>query len=313
MKSYISNKLLVVFVCISLVSCSHTKSLIDTPDQPPIPEPLKNINIALVLGGGGSKGIAHVGVLKILEENNIPIDLIVGCSAGSAIGALYADYLNADIVKNIVLPVNKWDVLDPSIGDSLRMFVDLKGPIQGYYYENFLIKNLISKNIETLKIPLVVVTTDLFANQLYLLRSGPIAPAVHASSAIPPFFSPVRLYGKLLVDGGVKSPVPVNVAKLYKPKIIIAVDIGAPPPEEPLQNMWDVTYRSIWIFYYELSKKQRVEADIIISPDLRGHGTFEDGKKEELYYAGIQAAEEKIPLIREKMKKFKIPFKRKEK
>ncbi|MBA8666548.1 patatin-like phospholipase family protein [Holosporaceae bacterium 'Namur'] len=293
-------------------ACTQTKLFVQAPKEPPYTPPLKNVNVALVLGGGGSKGIAHLGVLKVFEENNIPIDLIVGCSVGSAVGALYADNPNAEEIKNKLINIKREELLDPSIGDSLQMLVTLKGPIRGYYYQKFLAKNLNTKNIESLKIPFVAVTTDIGTNNLFAIRTGPIVPAVHASSAIPPLFTPVRIYGRTLVDGGVKAPVPVKVAKQYGSKIIIAVDISAPPPKDELGNMLDLTYRAFWIFYYELSRLQAKKADIEIHPNMDGYGTFDDGSKnEELYQAGMDAANKSICDIKRKLEELGIPLKSK--
>ncbi len=118
--------------------------------------------------------------------------------------------------------------------------------------------------------------TNVDDNHMTLLRSGPIAPAVHASAALPPFFSPVRIYRQTLIDGGVLAPVPVQVAKLYKPKVIIAVDISTPPSRERSKNTFELLYRALHMSYYELSRMQSTRADITIQPDLVGYGTFED-------------------------------------
>ncbi len=308
MKSFM--KAFILLVVLVPCSCTRIKPIIHTPDAPPSAPPIENVNVALVLGGGGSKGIAHLGVLKVLEENKIPIDLIVGCSVGSAIGALYSDNPNSDELKEKLIKLKRDDLLDLSIEDSFRALFSLRGPIRGYYYQKFLLDNLKTKDLESLKIPLVVATTDINTNNLYAIRTGPIVPAVHASSAIPPLFAPVRIYGKTLIDGGVKAPVPVKVAKQYGPKIIIAVDIGAPPPKDKLNNMFDLTYRSLWIFYYELSRIQAKNADIEIHPDMNGYGTFDDGSKnEEIYNAGKRAANKVIREIKRRLEELKIPLK----
>jgi NTE family protein len=258
-------------------------------------------DIALVLGGGGTKGMAHLGVLEVLEENKIPIDIIIGTSSGSAVGALYAANPDAKALKKKLMKLSKKDFLDPSIFEGLEMVNALKGPIKGERYERFLDQHLSIKKIEELHIPLVIVTVDITSNQIYLINAGPIVPAVHASSAIPPIFSPVSLYGRTLVDGGVIAPVPVNVAKQYNPKLIIAVDISAPPPKQPVSNMLSLTYRSIWIYYYELARTQSKFADIDIHPKLDGHGTFDDHNKHSAYLEGYKAAEQAIPLIKQKL------------
>ncbi|MFN7038697.1 MAG: patatin-like phospholipase family protein [Alphaproteobacteria bacterium] len=300
--SYIKN-FTFLFVIIFTISCTtYNKPLVHIPATPPNPLPINNVGIALVLGGGGSKGAAHIGVLEVFEKYHIPIDLIVGTSAGSAIGALYADEPNSQSIKNKVLSVKKWDLLDISFIDTIQSLSSLKGPVRGYAYQKFLHDNIKSKNFESLKIPLIAVTTDIEANKEFIIRSGPIAPAINASSAIPPVFSPVKMYDRILVDGGVIAPVPVAIAKEFNPKLTIAVDISAPPDREALTNIGWLTYRSISIFYYELARMQSKLADIEIHPDTDGYGIFEDDKLEELYEAGKRAAEAAIPSILSHMK-----------
>ncbi|ETO20066.1 hypothetical protein RFI_17153 [Reticulomyxa filosa] len=280
-----------VFLLILLIfttSCTPKYIPLNMPDCPPPPPPIENVRVALVLGGGGFKGMAHVGVLEIFERHGIPIDLIVGTSVGSAIGALYADHPNAVDLKNKLMKVKKWEILDLSILNGLRSLFDLIAPIQGLYYENYLRKQLNSKEIEDLNIPLVVVTTDIINNEIYLIRSGPIVPAVHASSAVPPFFSPVKIYHRTLVDGGVLEPVPVTIAKKFNPKVIISIDIASKPETGGLSNMLNLTYKSISLYYYELSRLKCQCSDFDIHPNLEGLGLFDDDKKELLYERGLK-------------------------
>lgn len=269
---------------------------------------MKRPKVVLVLGGGGSKGVSHVGVIEVLEKNRIPVDLIIGTSIGSAVGALYADSMDASSVKNIIMSANKSDLLDFSVWDLAKAPLFVTGPIKGHSYEKFLYKNIQAKSIEELKIPLVIVTTDIFENKAYLIKSGPIVPAVHASSAIPPFFAPVDLYGRTLVDGGVISPLAVKIAKSFKPDVVIAVDISSPPPKGCLKNMPSLVYRASWIYYYELARMEGAFADIDIHPNLEGHGIFEDHQKDALYESGKKAAEEAMPLLIQKLKAAKINF-----
>jgi NTE family protein len=281
----------------------------DTAGQAPAKE-LSNIKIALVLGGGGSKGIAHIGAIEALVENNIPIDLIVGTSAGSAMGAFYADGQSIEEIKQKLMPASKWDVLDPSFSQAMQMFSNPTGILRGRAMKKFIEQNIKAKNLEDLKIPLVVVSADIDTGELYLIRTGLVSAAVNASSAIPGIFAPVKIYNKTLVDGGIIEPVPVRVAKIYQPKMIIAIDITSPAPPTKIYNAFELVYKANWIAYYQLARMQSKLADIDIHPELAGHGIFEDNKKQELFDAGKKAALQQIPSILKKMKELGITIKR---
>lgn len=299
---------LVIGVCYP--GCTHipvaTSLGLNVP--PNLPEELlhKKIGVALVLGGGGAKGLAHVGVLEVLEEEGIPIDLIVGTSSGAAVGAIYSSYVNAKQVKEILFTLGKWDVLDLSITSICRMVIEPSGPISGYNFEKFFIDNLPEQNIEELSIPFASVAVDIETSSPFIIKSGPIAPAVHASAAIPPFFAPVKLYGHTLVDGGVALPVPVSVAQGYNPQLIIAVDISGPPSKGRMGGSIELTYRALEISYYALSRMQSRCADIDIHPDLKGFGLFDDDRNEEIYLKGIEAAKIAIPEIKKKLSELNI-------
>ncbi len=298
-----SKKIALTIIFLWLSACAGPKiARVEPPAVMPPPREIENVQVALVLGGGGAKGIAHLGVLEVLERHNIPLDLIVGTSAGSVVGAMYADYRDSKLLFDNLIKLQKWDLLDFSFLDTLYFFSDLRAPIQGYYMEDFVIKNLTVHNMEDLSIPFVAVATDLENESAFSISSGPIATAVHASSAIPPFFRPVQAYGKLLVDGGVIEPVPVFSALKYNPKMIIAVDISTSGREYVKPNMWDVTLRSMYISYYKLSQWQSHQADILIHPDCTGVGLFDDEHKQHLYNLGRNAAEKLIPEIVAKMK-----------
>lgn len=310
----ITFRLLILFIIALLYSgCTHvpvhTRLGIWVEPNPP-PEPfVQNVNVALVLGGGGAKGLAHVGVLEILEQERIPIDLIIGTSSGAAVGALYASSSNAQYVKSLLLNLKKWDLLDICFFSSFKMFYEASGPISGYPFEKFFLDNIPQRNIEQLPIPFAAVTVDIESGKPFIIKSGPIAPAIHASAAIPPVFCPIKLYGKTLVDGGVALPVPVSVAKDYHPKLIIAVNISAPPTKGCLSSGLDLAYRSLEISYYILAQMQSTCADIVIHPNLQGFGVFDDSNNEAIYQCGLQAAKNAIPIIKEKLLALNIPLK----
>lgn len=263
---------------------------------PPIPAPvvidLPAPCVALVLGGGGSRALAHLGVLEVLEEEGIPIDLIVGCSGGAIIGALYADREDAKYLKNLLFRLRKEDLLD------VHYFDCHFGPIHGKHLHKFLCNHLNCKLFENLKIPFIAVATDLFSGELVLFGSGPIIPAVQASSAIPGIFRPLRAYGRYFVDGSVLNPVPVEVAKSFGAQMIIAVDIGEELSDTPICNFFDVSLRSLHICLLKLSEYSVCGADVLIKPQFADMGLFSDCYNSEIYEKGKQAGLEAIPKIR---------------
>lgn len=271
----------------------------------------KKIGVCLVLGGGGARGTAHIAVLEALEEEGIPIDMIVGSSVGSVIGAFYADSLSAQKVKEKVLPLKMWDFLDVSYVDTICGLIGTTGGVNGESLKNYIRDHVSAKNIEDLKMPLILVTTDIVENELFVIEKGPLASSVHASAALPPVFTPVELHGRILVDGAVLEPVPVSTAKKYSPKMIIAVNIISPPQKGKVDNMVSLAYRSFDNAYCELARLQSKMADVDIQPDLKGFGMFEDHRSFEAYERGREAAQKALPLIRERMAALGIAASRK--
>ncbi len=306
MFNYLKFLLIIPSLIIALEGCSHRINLSnfkfwsnDTATPSPIP---KDINVALVLGGGGARALAHIGVLEVLEENNIPIDLIVGTSAGSVIGALYADNPNAASLKNKMIKLKKGDFLDFSLISLIHSTYSMKGSVNGISTTKFIRDNVSAELFQDFKIPFIAVATDIRTGDAIGLRSGPIGPAILASCAIPGLFTPVTIYDMTLVDGGVSAPLPVQIAKQYKPKIIIAVDISVPVNNKPLNNAFEVVYKSLYITYFHLSQALASQADVLIRPDVMNIGMFDDDRNYELYEAGKEAARAQVKLIKEKLK-----------
>ncbi len=285
------NIFLLGILLLLLCSCETKIDLPENPPPIPVCPPPSCIRVALVLGGGGTKGMSHVGVLAEFEKAGIPIDVIIGCSAGSIVGALYADYPNAYYVQCLLKPLRKWDILD------ISLWYGRYGLVRGGSLRRFLKTHLSCTHFEDLQIPLYVVATDLIAGQLVCINSGPIIPAVHASSAVPLVFSPVYLYQRWLVDGGVADPIPVQVAKKLGAAIIVAVDLSVLLPETCPTNLFGIATRSAEI-KFQLQSDSCIEgADVIIRPELGDMGLFDDRNPQHVYEAGCKAAREAIPQI----------------
>ena len=265
--------------------------------SPPVMPPPRKLEacprVALALGGGAFHGAAHVGVLKALEESNIPIDLIVGTSAGSLVGALYCD--NPDIEKLIplVIETTSSTVFDFSL---IRSKV---GFVSGKKLQNFISEHCTAVNIEDTKIPFVAVVTDLREGKTLPLAAGPIAASVNASCAVPMIFEPVEMYGMTLVDGGILDNVPADICRSYKAEIVIAIDIMADlNVTDSVDNFLRVGYKSLLLALGENQKARLAFADIVITPDLRDMPILSGKENQQIFDSGYAAAKKVIPEIK---------------
>jgi len=253
--------------------------------------------VAVVLGGGAFRGIAHLGVLKVLEEEKIPIDLIVGTSAGSLIGALYADNPHADSLYPLINETKSKDVFNFS------MTYSKLGYVSGTKLQEFILNHTSVKNIEDTKIPFVAISADLLKGESVVMASGPIAPSVNASCAIPEIFVPVKMYGKILVDGGVINNVAADVASDYGATLVIAVNVMNDFDTIPvIKNKKEVSKRVARMTMHLLGHERMSKADIVVIPDLKGMPYLSDKYNRPMYDAGIKAAREMMPRIKELLK-----------
>jgi NTE family protein len=257
----------------------------------------KRPKVALALGAGAARAPALAGVIEVLEKHNIPIDLIVGSSAGAIVGGMYCYYQNAKIISDKVLDVHFGDIIDISWKNIFKILFNRNGLSNEKNFLKMLTHQLPHGNLEDLKIPLVIVATDIETLSTVKITTGNTVKAVLASSAAPPYFSPVEFKGKLLIDGGVSSPVPVEVAKKYNPDIIIAVNISQHRSRFDISNMLQLSYRCMDIAYYHLAKAQCNQADVVIHPKLNIDGT-DASHSEELYEIGKKEATKQIGAIK---------------
>lgn len=282
-----------LFILTVLLFLSSCDTKVDLENPPPIPEclPPDCVRLALVLGGGGAKGWSHLGVIAEFEKAGIPIDVIVGCSAGSIVGALYADCPNACYIKHLLRPLKTWDILD------INIWYGRYGLVQGHALRRFLKRNLSCRCFEDLQIPLYVVATDLMTGKIVSINSGPIIPAVHASAAVPFVFSPVYLYKRWFVDGGVADPVPVQTAKKTGAAVVVAIDLSELLPKTCPTNLFGIATRSAEIKFLLQSESCVTGADVVIKPELGDMGLFDDKNPQHVFDAGSRAAKEVIPRI----------------
>jgi NTE family protein len=285
------NKLFCILVILVLALTSCT--LKEVPPVQPLPvvqTPPKPAKIALVLGAGSSKGFAHIGVLKILESNKVPIHLIVGTSVGSVVGSLYAYGYDAFSLQKLSFSIEKEDIADPLI-------VPNNGFIKGERLEEFINKRVKNTPMEKFRIPFFAVATDLENGQEIVFAKGNTGTAVRASCSIPGIFRPVRISDRTYVDGGVVSPVAVEAAKRLGADVVIAVDISSAVERAQPEGTIDTILQSINIMYSKLSSIQLAQADVVIKPKVAYIGSADFSKRHEAILEGEKAAIEALPQI----------------
>ena len=248
--------------------------------------------VALVLGGGAARGFAHVGVIRVLEQEKIPIHMIVGTSVGSLIGALYASDPNSLNLEWLAFTIEKEDIFDYSIVYSKM------GPVLGERLEKFIQTKVKAKTLEQMKIPFYAVATDLNSGGTWVFEKGSVAKAVRASCSIPGIFQPLELGGRMYVDGGVTDNLPVDVARARGADIIIAVNIQKNIQNPQVNSLIDVILQSINIMGRELVTYKCRDYDVLIEPNVGEVGMTDFSQKKRLVDAGVQAAKQALPKIR---------------
>ena len=246
--------------------------------------------VALVLGSGGARGYAHIGVIQVLEQYGIHPDLIVGTSAGSVVGSIYASGKSAQQLRDIALNMKANDVRDVKLA--------MTGFFDGQKVEDYVNEQVLSTPLEHLKIPMYVVATELKEGKKVVFNYGNTGQAVRASVSIPSMFIPTKIAGEEYVDGGLVSPVPVNVARELGADIVIAVDILAQPEHTETSNVWGLFNQNINIMQNRLAQEELKHADVVIQPDLREKlHIFDVRGREETMQAGITAADQQLSSI----------------
>jgi NTE family protein len=233
-----------------------------------------------------------VGVLRVLEQEKIPVDVIVGTSVGSLIGAIYADSGSVLDAEFIAISITEEDIFD------YRIFSFFSGGfVKGEKLEAFLNTRLCSKTIESMKVPFGAVAVDLRTGRPVLFEKGPVARAVHASCAIPGVFVPVKINDRVFVDGGVTDPIPVDFAREKGAEVVIAVSISPEIPAAAPENPIGVVYHAVTIMSSRIGERGAEKADVVIRPDV-GNVAYDDfSQKKRLIEAGEKAARAALPDI----------------
>ncbi len=278
--------------------------------------------LGLALGGGGLRGLAHIGVLQVLYQHHIPITWISGTSAGSIIAALYASGMNPYQMEKEALALKPADYLDYNLGGLLRFLwgkitcgtpEPINGIIKGNRLERTIYRLTGGKRLKDSRLPLAIISCNIdtgreviFTNQKLRRENEPVeqiheallSQAVRASSSIPATFVPSRFRGQQLVDGGVQSMVPVRVLKDMKADYILAINLGQETYYTPVQGIPEIVSRTISILTYETSETdQEFFADLVVYPGVGGVKLDDLSRTREIIQAGRKAMREKLPLL----------------
>jgi NTE family protein len=299
--THIRKVLLVVISLCFLFSCA-TPPQAKNPAEPQAAAPKAAAKrppvIALVLGGGSAKGFAHVGVLRVLEQEKIPISMIVGTSVGSLIGGLYAANPDSFQLEWTAFKIERSDILDFSIAYSKL------GPVQGARIEAFVEQHCKVKTVEETRIPFYPVATDLHTGETVILEKGSLAKAIHASAAIPGVFVPVSFGKRTLVDGGTTNNCASDIARAKGADIVIAVNLQKDVKNPQIDTLVDIIAQSVSIMMAESSRQKLKAADVLIEPEVKGVSLFDFSQKKAMMDEGIKAARQAVPRIRELIARF---------
>jgi NTE family protein len=252
--------------------------------------------IALVLGSGGNRGFAHIGVIKALEANDIPVNIVVGTSAGSVVGALYAGGYTGEEIEQIALKLDQEHLDDFDISK--------RGYIRGERLQDFIDRKLNNRSIEQLDKPFIAISTQLRTGNAMTFNRGNTGKAVRASSSIPGVYYPVQIGDEEYVDGDLKKPVAVGVAVELGADIVIAVDISQQPKDNPLpEDIIDILKQSLRIMRQSILEDELKPAQIVIRPDIGKLPEMDEAGKLSIIKTGEDAAIKAIPRIREWVQK----------
>ena len=256
--------------------------------------PKPKATVALALGGGASKGFAHIGIIKVLKENNIPIKIVTGTSAGSIVGSMYASGMSPDRLELEAEILGTTDLVDLTLSTS--------GFIKGEKLQNYINRKVGNRPMQQFPIKFAAVATDFESGKPVVFNVGNAGQAVRASASIPNVFQPVVIGSRKYVDGGLSQPVPVSAAKKLGANFIIAVDISARPAKNVSQGMFSYLDQTFNVMSQTALHQELGQANVVIKPqvlELGSVGGFD--QKQRAIQLGEQAARAALPEIKRKL------------
>ena len=259
----------------------------------PAPKAMRPPRVALALGGGAARGFAHIGVIEVLEENGIHVDMVSGTSAGSLVAALYASGHTGKELEQIALNMDESALTDWSFPG--------RGLIRGVALGDYVRAQVGNRSFDQMRIPLGIVATDLDSGKPIIFRRGDVGTAVRASSAVPAVFQPVKLGTHEYVDGGLASPVPVRAAREMGADVIIAVDISQLPDGGATGDALHMLLQTFSIMSRSINELELKEAEIALHPKLVGVAGTDFTVRKKNIEAGREAALAMLPQIKAKV------------
>ncbi|KQV84724.1 esterase [Massilia sp. Root351] len=260
--------------------------------------PQRKIKIGLALGGGAARGFAHIGVIKALEAQGIVPDVVVGTSAGSVVGALYAAGNSGANLQKMA-----YEMDEAAISDwAMPLFGKSSGVLKGEALQAYVNKAVHNRPIEKLKIPFGAVAADLKNGQPILFQRGNTGMAVRASSSVPGVFQPVVIGSRTYVDGGLVAPVPVRFAREMGADFIIAVNISTQTDSQAAISSLEVILQTFSIMGQRINQYELKDADIVIQPPLGRMAGNDFGNRNKAIQAGERATNAIMAQLKQKLK-----------
>lgn len=288
-------------LALSLSACS-----VMSPAPPPVPAPEPDLpapitpkpvpkppRIGLALGGGAARGFAHIGVIQVLEEQGIKVDLVAGTSAGSLVAALYASGRSGKELVAVAEGMDEGAITDWTFPG--------RGLIRGEALARYVRKETGGRGIEQLPLPLGIVATDLGDGSPILFRQGDVGTAVRASSAVPAVFQPVKIGSREYVDGGLVAPVPVRFARQMGGELVIAVDISEPPDPKVPGDAMRMLLQTFSIMGRSINQFELRDADVVVRPRLDGVSGADFTARRRAIAAGREAALAVLPQLKQRI------------
>jgi NTE family protein len=284
-----------VVLALLFVGCVQVPQSDPTPPTTPQSIVKRLPRIGLALGGGAARGFAHIGVIQVLEEAGIHVDLVAGTSAGSLVAALYASGQNGQALQRVA------QSMDEAAFSDWRWPIFKPGVLRGEALARFVTAQVKGRQIQELPIPLGIVATDLRTGVGVLFQRGDIATAVRASSAVPAVFQPVSIDGRDYVDGGLVAPVPVSQVQKMGAELVIAVDISNDPESQDTQDTLQVLLQTFTIMGKSINSYELRFADLVVKPEKKGLASASFSSRLAAIQSGRQAMNTQMPVLRQLM------------